>query len=326
MLQYVLFPFVLIQGMSTEPSSLRRIQFQYPINRLERKDSLKEINKLRAVPESSALPLTAQQRVILEWRMAAQSNFSQNLNVLPLDRVLKSDVVQILRHHSAPRSKIRFEPHCQVNISSSSHDALGKLYVYEPHRHIQASTCFETMQSIVAAVGMELISTSSPRLIIGDTIMAADWAMEPRRGCRRPLDEELHDGFGYRFPTLVMDVAYAASNQQLLKGLSVLMSPQTSVQVVIGFMYYACDGNGKDEAVAKVEAFIFRRNVQNPAQVVQLYPMKHGIPPTLTIHLSDLFFGVVNHLPIELSQRILRDEAITVDLSLLQERMLGEYS
>jgi len=324
MLQYVLFPFVLIQGMSTEPSSLRRIQFQYPINRLERKDSLKEINKLRAVPESSALPLTAQQRVILEWRMAAQSNFSQNLNVLPLDRVLKSDVVHFLCHHDPLDSRIGFEPYFQVNISSHSQDVLGKLFVPEPLNKIQSLMCPETSHLIVAAVNSTtklLMQGSSNRMIVGNCIKEAEWIIGPMR---RPIgDGVLDDEFGYPFPTLVMNVATSDSCDKLFKDLGAWISPETSVQVAIGFMVYTLFGGEKKETVQKVEAFVFRRNVQNPEQIIRLYPVQQDLCPVLSVHLRDLFFGVLHLLPKDLCQRISNDETIKIDLHNLQEIVVG---
>jgi hypothetical protein len=330
---FILLPFAFNALSDTIRSDLQhKIHSQCATNLMDRKVSLQDSAANNIAPtqplESTAPVLTGQQLVLQEWWQSVKENRSRDQDVNDLDMVLKRDVVQLLRNHSSASPKIRFEPHCQLNISSSSHDALGKLFVFKPHCHMQSMTCGETMQSIFAAMNslaQEIRSAISPRLIIGDIIMVPDWTMEPRRRRSRPIDsKELHDGFGYRFPNLVMDVASAASCQQLLNGLSALMSPETSVQVAIGFMYYICDGS--DEAVEKVEAFLFRRNKQNPDQVVQLYPVLHGILPVLTIHLCDLFFGVVNPLPIELRQRVLRDEAITIELDLLQELMLSEYS
>ncbi len=110
------------------------------------------LKKLEAVPESSALQLSAQQRVMWEWLIAANSNFSRNQNVLPLDKVLKREVVHFLRFHDPFDSRIGFEPYFQVNISSQSQDVLGKLFVPEPLHKMQSFMCPETSHLIVAAV------------------------------------------------------------------------------------------------------------------------------------------------------------------------------
>ena len=270
------------------------------------------------------MPLTAPQCAILEWRVAANSNFSINLNVVPLDSVLKSVVVHFLRHHDPFDSRIGFEPDFQVNISSHSQDVLGKLFVPEPLHKIQSIMCPETSHLIVAAVNSKtkvLMQGSSNRMIVGNCIKEAEWIIGPMR--RLSGDGVLDDGFGYPFPTLVMNVATSDSCDELLKDLRAWISPATSVQVAIGFMVYTLFAGEKKETVQKVEAFVFRRNVQNPEQIIQLYPVQQDLCPVLSVHLRDLFFGCVHLLPKDLFQRISNEETIKIDLRNLQEILVG---
>jgi hypothetical protein len=158
-------------------------------------------------------------------------------------------------------------------------------------------------------------------MVVGNCIKEAQWIIGPKR---RPTgDGVLDDGFGYPFPTLVMNVATSHSCDSLLKDLRAWISPETLVQVAIGFMVYTLHGGEKDETVQKVEAFVFRRNVQNPEQMILLYPVQQDLSPVLSVHLRDLFFGVVHLLPEDLSQRISNDETVNIDLHNLQEIVVG---
>jgi hypothetical protein len=167
----------------------------------------------------------------------------------------------------------------------------------------------------------------SPHMMIGSYIKEPDMTMRPTG--LRIGDGVLDDGFGFPFPTLVVEAAFAESREQLLEDLEMWISPKTSVQVAIGIKIHGREGRHEGRAVDTVEAIeaiMLRRNAPAQAHSLRFHPARPSTHPhVLRLHLSDLFFGVTrDQLPCDLKQRVARDETIEVDLSYVRQRILED--
>ena len=88
-------------------------------------------------------------------------------------------------------------------------------------------------------------------------------------------DGVLDDGFGFPFPTLVVEAAFAESREQLLEDLEMWISPITSVQVAIGIKIHGREGRCEGRAVVTVEAIeaiVLRRNAPAPVHSLRFHP------------------------------------------------------
>jgi hypothetical protein len=251
-----------------------------------------------------------------------------------LEMIHKRDVLEFIVAHDSLGFRIRFKPTCLDSDSNGVHDVLGTLMSTEPcssEHQSAAGAMGQTMLACMWSIGQKhvLDMVPSPHVMIGNWIKEPDMTM-------RPSDivignGVLDDGFGFPFPTLVVEVAFAESRGQLLEDLAVWISPKSSVQVAIGIKIHAreaaradCKGTGDAEPIDAVDAVLYRRNFPTPEQEVRLHPTKPNAPaPALLVRLSDLFFGVApGRLPSDLQQRVERGETVAVDLGYLVGRIL----
>ena len=234
-----------------------------------------------------------------------------------LEQVPLREVEIFLRDTDFLGFNVRFEPHSQFEVSNES-EVLGTLFAVERVTRQHGSASGTLPLDIILAVERispgELMLTGPFDFKFDNYIKQPDAALFPRRA--RIGTEILDDGFGFPTPNLVIETAFSESRAQLVRELTAWISASTSVQVAVGIKMYPNVHQGD-----RAEAIVFRRGVSNPEQVVQFSP-DAGDCPALVFHLKDLFFGVVEKLPLAIQDRIARDETIKIDLRRLRDEIL----
>jgi hypothetical protein len=271
---------------------------------------------------------TDRQLVLRAWHQAVLQNMTDGREVVALDMVPRKDVLEFLESPDFVGFKIRFKPHCHDIESVCSQDALGTLMSTEPCSTEHQAAAGAIGQSIILEMlsighGYEVQLLPSPHIMIGAHIKQPDMAFLPTRGLIG--NGVLDDGFGFPFPTLVVEAAFAEPREQLIEDLELWMSPRTSVQVAIGIKIHGsreCSEDGAAETISAIDAVLYRRNAPSP-EPTRFHPAQPDAPAVLRVHLSDLLFGVArDRLPTDLQQRMERDEAIEVDLAFVREMIL----
>ena len=270
------------------------------------------------------------QRVIRAWHQAVLQNMTDGSEVSALDMIPRSEVLEFINCRDSLGFRIRFKPYCQDCKSDCSKDVMGSFMATEP--------CSSVHQAAAGAIGQNIIEimcssgqtrmlnvVPSPHMMIGSYIKEPDMTIRPT-GIHIG-DGVLDDGFGFPFPTLVVEAAFAESREQLLEDLELWVSPQTSVQVAIGIKIHGREVRHEGrvvDTVEAIEAILLRRNAPAPARSLRFHPARPGArPQALRLHLSDLFFGVArDRLPDGLRQRVARGETVDVDLRYVRERIL----
>jgi hypothetical protein len=245
-----------------------------------------------------------------------------------LDMVPKNDVLDFFDSKSV-EFKIRFKSNCSGIDSAGLEDVLGTLTATEP--------CSAEHQAAAGAIGQclvlemesighcrEIRQLPSPHIMIGSCIKEPDMTLLPFASLIG--NGVLDDGFGFPIPTLIVEVAFAESREQLLEDLNLWISPQSSAQVVIGIKIHGTKESSDYESpgtIQAIEAILYRRNVPNPEQTVRFHPAQPNTRPVLLVHLSDLMFGVPRgRLSEDLQERVERDETIEIDLDYIRQVIL----
>jgi hypothetical protein len=321
---------------------------QHPMPHLENIALSQEINENKEVYVKhleckmySNMP--EQQLLLREWHQAVLQNMTRGREATALETIYKSDVLEFLVSHDSLGFRIRFKPNCHDCDLDGLHDVLGTLMSTEP--------CSSEHQSAAGAIGQNLLGSmlaigqdrildlsTSPHIIIGSWIKEPDLSMQPSDILIG--DGVLNDGFGFPFPTLVVEVAFAESRAQLLEDLERWISPETSVQVAIGIKIHGSkhsaessdggrresgEGSGDGGPIEAIDAFLYRRSSPTREQSIRFHPPKPGVPPpVLRVRLADLLFGVApERLPPDARRRAARGETVEVDLGYVRERVLS---
>jgi hypothetical protein len=142
--------------------------------------------------------------------------------------VSQKDVLEFLHFWDFRGFIIRFKQHCYDINSVCSQDVLGTLTYTEHCSEEHGSAAGAIGQNIILAMasighgtGMRLLP--SQHIMIGYCIKEPDMTLYPKKSLIG--NWVLDNGFGFPFPTLVVEAAFAETREQLLEDLEIWMSP-----------------------------------------------------------------------------------------------------